>query len=90
MRPNPASEIYAGDYLAGSDIHHNHIAAICSRLTDTRVSVDWHEGQASVGGRRQFVSSRAPLVNNRDLLTRLRINNADRAILLIGDKQHYL
>ena len=59
-----------------------------ARFSDPRIAIDRNVRQTAIRRGNHFMSGRATFRNGCDLLARLRIDDAQRLITLVGDEQN--
>src|SRR5205807_5593518 len=88
VRPNTVTQIQIANNLPRCNVDHDHVAAVRASLTDARIAVDWHIGELAIRRRSHFMASSALLGDRGNLPAGLSINDAERVIAFIGNKQN--
>ena len=86
MRTHTLAEIQIANNLARCDVDDDEIASVGSRLSYAGVSVDRNVRKFSVRRGDHLMSGNSTFRNGRDLLTRFRIDDAERVLALVGDR----
>jgi hypothetical protein len=87
MGSHTLAKIDGPHYVAGCEINDPHKVAVCARLANSRVTVDWHERPFPIRRRRHFMAGDAVLCDRSNLTARRWINNPESLVSLVGDQE---